>query len=46
MPANEILRQLAILYLREHNSRVAVIRMELGDAHGIRMVITIELANP
>ena len=42
--ANEILRQLAILYLRESNSQVVEIHMEPGDTHGVRIVITIELA--
>jgi hypothetical protein len=41
--ANEILRQLAILYLREPNSRVAVIRMEPGHARGVRVVIALDL---
>ena len=44
--ANEILRQLAILYLREPISQVAEICVEPGDTHGVRIVITIELANP
>jgi hypothetical protein len=43
--ANEVLRQLAILYLREPNSQVAMIRMEPGHAHGVRVVITVELAD-
>jgi len=42
-PANELLRQLAILYLREPNSQVAVISMEPGQAHGITVHITLEL---
>jgi hypothetical protein len=42
--ANEVLRELAILYLREPNSQVAVIRMEPGHAHGVRVVITLDLA--
>lgn len=47
--ANEVLRQLAILYLREPNSQVAVIRMEPGHAHGlahgVRVVIALDLAD-
>jgi hypothetical protein len=45
MPADEILRQLAILYLREPNSRVAVIRMEPVNTRGVRVFITLELTN-
>ena len=41
-PANERLRQLAILYLHEPNSQVAVIRMEPGQAHGVMVHITLE----
>ena len=44
-PSNEVLRQLAILYLREPNSQVTVIRMEPGGAHGVKVFITLELAN-
>ena len=44
-PANEVLRQLAILYLREPNSQVAVIRMEPSHDYGVRVVITLELAD-
>ena len=43
-PAAEILRKLAILYLREPNSRVAMINMEPGHLRGVRMVITLDLA--
>jgi hypothetical protein len=43
LPA-EILRQLAILYLREPNSQVAMINMEPGHFHGVRIVITLDLA--
>jgi hypothetical protein len=43
-PAAEILRQLAILYLREPNSQVATINMEPGHLHGVRIVITLDLA--
>lgn len=42
-PANEVLRQLAMLYLRDPNSQV-MIRMEPGQTHGVRVVITLELA--
>ena len=45
VPANEVLRQLAILYLREPNSRVAVLRMEPSHVHGVRVFITLDLAN-
>ncbi|KAF8487036.1 hypothetical protein DFH94DRAFT_11681 [Russula ochroleuca] len=45
VPANEVLRQLAILYLREPNSQVAVLRMEPSHAHGVRVFITLELGN-
>ncbi|KAF8466562.1 hypothetical protein DFH94DRAFT_780577 [Russula ochroleuca] len=41
---NEVLRQLAILYLRDPNSQVAVIRMEPGHAH-VRVVIALDLAD-
>ena len=41
---NEVLRQLALLYLREPNAQVAGIRMEPGQrAHGITVHITLEL---
>ena len=40
---NELLRQLAILYLHEPNSQITVIRMEPGQAHGVRVHITLEL---
>jgi hypothetical protein len=43
-PAAEALRQLAILYLREPNSQVAMINMEPGHSHGVRVVITLDLA--
>jgi hypothetical protein len=43
-PAAEILRQLAILYLREPNSQVAMINMEPGRFRRVRMVITLDLA--
>ena len=41
--ANELLRQLAILYLHEPNSQITVIRMEPGQAYGVRVHITLEL---
>ncbi|KAF8477778.1 hypothetical protein DFH94DRAFT_694588 [Russula ochroleuca] len=44
-PANEVLRELAMLYLREPNSRVAIIRVEPGRVHGVRVVIHLELAD-
>ena len=44
-PANEVLRQLAILYLREPNSEIAGIRMEPSHDRGVRVVITLELAD-
>jgi hypothetical protein len=43
--ANEVLRQLAILYLREPNSQVTVIHMEPGHARGVRVVIALDLAD-
>jgi hypothetical protein len=43
-PAAEALRQLAILYLREPNSQVAMINMEHGHFDGVRIVITLDLA--
>ena len=43
-PAAEILRELAILYLREPTSQVAMINMEPGHLRGVRVVITLDLA--
>jgi hypothetical protein len=42
---NELLRQLAILYLREPNLRIAEIRMEIGpgQVHGVRVHIALDL---
>jgi len=40
---NEVLRQLAMLYLREPNSQVSVIRIEPGHARGVRVNITLDL---
>ena len=42
-PANELLRQLAILYLHEPYSQISVVRVEPGQAHGITVHITLEL---
>lgn len=44
-PSNEVLRQLAILYLREPNPQVTVIRMEPGGAHIVKVYVTLELDN-
>jgi hypothetical protein len=43
--ANEVLRQLAIVYLREPNSQVVTIRMEPGHTNRVRVVIALELAD-
>ncbi|KAF8488313.1 hypothetical protein F5888DRAFT_1893412 [Russula emetica] len=43
-PAAEILRQFAIVYLYEPHSQVAMINMEHGHSHGVRIVITLDLA--
>jgi hypothetical protein len=40
---NEVLRQLAILYSRDPNSQIAVIRMEPSQVHGVTVHITLEL---
>jgi hypothetical protein len=45
VPANEVLRQLAILYLREPNAQVSVLRMEPSHAHGVMVFIALELGN-
>jgi hypothetical protein len=45
VPANEVLRQLAILYLREPNSQVTVLRMEPSHARGIRVFIILDLGD-
>ena len=34
-----------MLYVREPNSQVALISVEPGHAHGIRVVITLELTD-
>jgi hypothetical protein len=41
--ANEVLRQLAILYLREPNSQVDGIHVGPGHTRGVRVVITLDL---
>ena len=45
MQVNELLRQLAIRYLHDPNSQIAVILMEpgSGQAHGVRVRITLDL---
>ena len=43
--ANEVLRQLAILYLHEPNAKAVVICMERGHAYGVRVDISLELAD-
>ena len=42
---NELLRQLAIHYLHDPNSQIAVIRVEPGpgQAHGVRVNIALDL---
>ena len=42
---NELLRRLAILYLRDPNSQIGAIRMEPGpgQAHRVRVHITLDL---
>jgi len=44
-PAGEVLRRLAIRYLNLLDSHVDVVRMEPGPVGGIRVVITLELAD-
>ena len=44
-PAREILRRMADRYLNDPDSQVNMIRMEPGTAGGIRVDITLELAN-
>jgi hypothetical protein len=44
-PAAEVLRQFASRYLHQPGSRIDTVRMEPGLAGGIRVVITIELAD-
>ena len=44
-PATVILRRLANRYLDHPDSQVDMVRMEPGPAGGIRVVITVELAD-
>ena len=44
-PARETLRRMANRYLNDPNSQVNMIRMEPGIAGGIRVDITLELAD-
>ena len=44
-PAAEVLRQFASRYLHQPGSRIDMVCMEPGLAGGIRVVITIELAD-
>ena len=44
-PATEILRRLANRYLNHPDTQVDMVCMEPGPAGGIRMVITLELAD-
>ena len=44
-PATEILRRLANHYLNHPDSQVDMVHMEPGPAGGIKMVITLELAD-
>ena len=50
MQVNELLRQLATVYLHDPNSQIAVVRVERGpasggpgQAHGVRVHITLDL---
>jgi hypothetical protein len=43
--ATEVLRQLAILYLNDPNSQLAMIRMEPGHADGVMVVIALKLTD-
>ena len=43
--ASEVLRQLAILYLNDPNSQLAMIHMEPGYADGVMVVITLKLTD-
>jgi hypothetical protein len=45
LAARELLRRLANRYLNEPDSQVDVVRIEPGRAGGIRVVITLELAD-
>jgi len=44
-PSREILRRMANRYLNDPDSQVDMIRMEPGTAGGIRVNITLELAD-
>ena len=43
--ATEVLRQLALLYLNDPNSQLAMIRMEPGYADGVMVVIALKLTD-
>ena len=43
--ASEVLRQLAILYLNDPNSQLAMMRMEPDHVDGVTVVITLKLTN-
>ena len=43
--ASEVLRQLAILYLNDPNSQLAMIRMEPDHADGVMVVIALKLTD-
>jgi len=43
--ATEVLRQLAILYLNDPNSQLAMIRMEPGHGDGVMVVIALKLTD-
>lgn len=43
--ASEVLRQLAILYLNDPNSQLAMVHMEPGYADGVMVVITLKLTD-
>ena len=44
-PATEVLRRLATRYLNQPDSQVDMVRMEPSLRGGIRVVITVELAD-
>jgi len=44
-PATEVLRRLASRYLNQPGSQVDMVRMEPGLGGGVRVVITVELAD-
>jgi hypothetical protein len=43
--ATEVLRELALLYLNDPNSQLAMIRMEPGYADGVMVVIALKLTD-